>query len=155
MKTRESQFKILEDQKAEILRRLEVLTPERRNQAPGTDTWTPAQVAYHLMRAEELLPAAPNNAPTRRKPIFFIGILLMKLAVPIPSKAIEEPSGDLEISELIKRWNESRTRLRSELGTKSPTERAAEHPVFGALSLDSYLVMLDAHLTYHLKRWPS
>jgi len=141
----------IEAQKAEVLRRLEALSPE---QAEKGD-WSPAQVAYHLMRAEELLPAPPDGTRVRRKPVFYLGCALLRTAVSIPSKAREEPRNDLPLAELTQRWSTSREGLRETLAHATPGERVALHPVFGALDAESYLIMLEAHLTYHLKRWPA
>ena len=141
----------IEAQKAEVLRRLEALSPEQA----GKGDWSPAQVAYHLMRAEELLPAPPDGTRVRRKPIFYLGCALLRAAVSIPSKAREEPRNDLPLAELTQRWSTSREGLRETLAHTTPGERVALHPVFGALDAESYLIMLEAHLTYHLKRWPA
>lgn len=156
---RERAFAAIEQKKADILRRLDpVILRQREERIAGKalqDDWSPMQVAYHLMRAEELLPAPADGSVTRRKPIFFLGCALLRAAVPIPSKAREEPRDDLPVVELMQRWAASREVLHAGLETALPGERCAQHPVFGALDADSYLTMLDAHLTYHLKRWPA
>ena len=144
-------FATLEQEKTEVLQRLEALAPEKAVQGD----WSPLQIAYHLMRAEELLPAPADGSITRRKPVFFIGCAMLRLAVSIPSKAREEPRNDLPLTELAKRWDASRETLKATLESAKPGERVAQHPVFGALDADSYLIMLEAHLTYHLKRWPA
>jgi hypothetical protein len=148
---RQKIFDAIEQKKADVLRRLAALSPERAVQGD----WSPMQVAYHLMRAEERLPAPDNGTKTRRIPIFFIGCTMLRLAVSIPSKAKEEPRNDLPTGELMDRWAASRQALKETLEHARSGERVAEHPVFGALDADSYLTMLDAHLTYHLKRWPA
>lgn len=156
---RERAFARLEQQKTDILRRLDPELLRQREErlagkAPSED-WSPLQVAYHLMRAEELLPAPPDGSRAGRKPVFFLGCALLRAAVPIPSKAREEPRDDLPLLELTQRWAASREALRAGLETARPGERFALHPVFGALDADAYLTMLEAHLTYHLKRWPA
>ncbi len=148
---RAKHFAEIEKKKADVLQRLSALNPEKATQGD----WSPAQIAYHLLRAEELLPVAPDGGITRRKPVFFVGCMMLRLAVSIPSKAREEPRNDLPLTELAQRWAASRETLRATLEHAKPGERAANHPVFGALDADSYLAMLDAHLTYHLKRWPA
>ena len=156
---RQGQFKLIEQKKLDILRRLESATLGQQEGLPpqklAQDAWSPMQIAYHLMRAEELLPAPPDGSVARRKPIFFLGCAMLRAAVPIPSKAREEPRDDISLEELLKRWSTSRETLQAGLETAKPGERFANHPVFGALDADSYLTMLDAHLTYHLKRWPA
>jgi hypothetical protein len=147
---RKQGFAAIEAKKAEVLRRLEALTPEQAQ----TGDWSPAQVAYHLMRAEELLPAPPDGKTARRKPVFFVGCAILRAAISVPSKAREEPRGDLPLEELKTRWAAVRTALQTRLESAPPGERCADHPVFGGLDADAYLQMLDAHLTYHLKRWP-
>ena len=144
-------FATLEQEKTEVLQRLEALAPEKATEGD----WSPAQIAFHLMRAEELLPAPADGSVTRRKPVFFIGCMMLRLAVSIPSKAREEPLNDLPLTELKERWAASRETLKATLESAKPGERVAQHPVFGALDADSYLMMLEAHLTYHLKRWPA
>ncbi|MBB6048275.1 DinB family protein [Armatimonas rosea] len=151
MTRQQRHWQAIEQQKTEVLRRLEALTPTQAQQGD----WSAAQVAYHLMRAEELLPAPPDGSSTRRKPVFYVGCALLRAAVSIPSKAREEPRGDLPLSELKARWAASRETLQATLATAAPGERVAQHPVFGALDAESYLRMLEAHLTYHLKRWPA
>ena len=148
---RQQTFSAIEQQKIEVLQRLEALTPEKATQGD----WSPMQVAYHLMRAEELLPAPADGSPTLRKPVFYIGCTMLRFAVSIPSKAREEPRNDLPLIELKERWAAGRETLKATLEVAKPGERVAQHPVFGALDADSYLVMLEAHLTYHLKRWPA
>lgn len=147
---RQKRFDTIEQKKADVLQRLAALSPEQAVQGD----WSPQQVAYHLMRAEELMPRPDDGIKTRRKPVFFVGCTMLRLAISIPSKAKEEPRDDLPTSELLERWAASRQTLRETLECAKPSQRVAVHPVFGALDADAYLTMLDAHLTYHLKRWP-
>ena len=147
---RERYFTRVETKKAEVLRRLEGLSAE----AYATGDWSPAQIGYHLMRAEEAIRAAPDGARTRRTPIYFVGCAILRAALPIASKAREEPRRDMPLAQLSARWEAVREALRADLEAARPGERFAQHPVFGPLDADAYLPFLDAHLAYHLKRWP-
>ena len=144
-------FSLLEAKKAEVVRRLKLLTPE----AYATGDWSPAQVGHHLMRAEEALRVAPDGARAWRKPIFFVGCAMLRAAVPISSKAREEPRNDMALDDLTRRWAANRKTLAADLEPAKNGERFCLHPVFGALDADGYLEFVDAHLTYHLKRWPA
>lgn len=144
-------FSSVETKKAEVVRRLDGLSAE----AYTTGDWSPAQVGYHLMRAEELLRAAPDGFSTRRRPVYFVGCALLRAAFPLASRAREEPRSDMDRAELFARWEENRKTLAADLETARPGERFADHPIFGALDADAYLEFVDAHLTYHLKRWPA
>ena len=148
---RQQAFDRIARQKIEVLQRLEALSSEKAIQGD----WSPMQITYHLMRAEEALPAPPDGSTARRKPIFFLGCAMLRAAISIPSKAREEPRNDLPLATLKTRWEASRETLRETLESAKPGERAAQHPVFGALDADSYLIMLEAHLTYHVNRWPA
>ena len=147
---RERLFTSIEGKKAEILRRLEALTPERY----AAGDWSPAQLGHHLMRAEEAIRAAPDGVKTRRTPVYFVVCALLRAAVSLPSRAREEPRSDMPLAELTARWDAVRETLRADLETARPGERFCQHPVFGPLDADAYLPFLDSHLTYHLKRWP-
>ena len=144
-------FSLLEAKKAEVDRRLDGLSAE----AYATGDWSPAQVAYHLMYSESALRAAPDGSSTRRKPIFFVGCGLLRVAFPLASRAREEPKGDMDRAELFARWEANRKTLAADLESARPRERFCVHPVFGALDADAYLEFVDAHLTYHLKRLPT
>ena len=144
-------FSLLETKKAEVIRRLEGLSAK----AYATGDWSPAQVGYHLMHSEAALRAAPDGARARRKPIFFVGCALLRAAVPLASRAREEPERDMALPDLTRRWAANRETLQADLEAARPGERFCQHPVFGALDADAYLEFADAHLTYHLKRWPT
>ena len=149
---RERFFTLIEGKKAEVLRRLEALTPD----AYAAGDWSPAQIGYHLMRAEEKLRAAPDGSSTRLRPIYFVGRTILRLAIPVPPPAgVETPSGALSPGEIRAGWTAFRERLRADLETAASGERFARHPLFGSLDADAYLETIDAHLTYHLKRWPA
>ena len=142
-------FSRLEMKKAEAIRWLEGLSAD----AYATGDWSPAQVGYHLMHSEAALRAAPDGTRTWRKPIFFVGCGLLRVAVPLASRAREEPKGDMDRAELFARWEANRKTLAADLETARPGERFCVHPFFGALDADAYLEFVDAHLVYHLKRW--
>jgi hypothetical protein len=148
-----ARFAAIETQKAEVLRRVEALSADDRVKRAKTDDWSPLQVVYHLMRAEELLPASAEPIAMPFNPKLQIGCIILKAAIPIPSKAKEEPRNDVDLAEITTRWGVAREKLAQSLATPAGT-RVADHPVFGGIDIDGYLKMLEAHTTYHLKRWP-
>ena len=152
--SRRRRFARVEAKKTEFLARLDTLDEARATRAPSPDDWSPRQVIHHLVRAEEALHAPDPNVPTKLPLVFFLGCALLRTAIPLASRAREEPSNTTSSRELASRWDAARATLRAGLETAPPGTRHAIHPVFGPIDLDSYLVFLDAHLTYHLKRWP-
>jgi hypothetical protein len=154
MSVREERFAAIEAQKSEVLRRVGALSAEDRLKIAKADDWSPLQVVYHLMRAEELLPASAAPIAMPFNPKLQIGCLILKAAIPVPSKAKEEPRNDVSLEEMTMRWNIAREKLAQSLATPVNI-RVADHPVFGGIDIDGYLQMLEAHITYHLKRWPA
>jgi hypothetical protein len=148
-KKRERLWASIETKKAEVLRRMEALSPEDY----VTGDWSPAQIGDHLTLAEQRMRVAPTGERVAFSPKVTVICTFLRLAPAISSKAPIEPQ-NVALSELRARWDASRKELRAALETASAGTVFGQHPIAGPLDVMGYLSITDAHLTYHLKRWP-
>ncbi len=148
-KKREQRWASIERKKAEILKRMEALSPE----AYVTGDWSPAQIGDHLSLAEQKMRVTPTREQVSFSPKVTLVCTVLRLAPAIASKASFEPE-NLPLAELRARWDASRKELRAALETAPIGTVFGQHPIAGPLDIGNYLAITDAHLTYHLKRWP-
>jgi hypothetical protein len=128
---------------------MEALTPE----AYVTGDWSPAQIGDHLSLAEQRMRVTPTDERVGFSPKVTFVCMFLRLAPAISSKASFEPE-QISLRELRARWDGSRKELHAALQSAPAGTLFANHPIAGPLDADSYLATTDAHLTYHLKRWP-
>ena len=156
-------FRSIEAQKAEMLRYVETLTDEERNQNLTPAEWSPLQVMEHIVSVEELTTAAglQSNARVLLKGHIFItlGGGLMRLCarsgLRTPTLPVFEPSGEHDFQTIKQRWDEATNALAPKLvSVTRETQPFVMHPVAGPLSARQFFELLDVHLAYHWRHFP-
>lgn len=151
--------------KAQVLERLEKMSPEERQLFPRPGGWSASQVTAHLIRVEEVLvqdwhPAALSSPAVKlsRRSGLMIGMATAGLNsrstwFRVPTVPGLEPDAASDFSQLFERWQAVRGRL---IGTfpADASQIWIIHPIFGPLSSRQFGTFLAAHLRYHLNRWP-
>ena len=151
-----------------LLDDLEAYSHEALNNKPSVDSWSAAQVMYHLMLSEnyalQYCKKKLGFKPTLKKAgigakvrsLIVQGYLLSPIKVKAP-KAVASPmlpkEGDL-IS-IAKKWREQRREMGDFLNS-IPVEyldkEVYKHPLGGRLSLAGMIDFLDAHFQNHKKQ---
>jgi hypothetical protein len=164
----EAGFGRIEAKRAEVLGRVRALGEAERAAAPKPGEWSPLQLVSHLVLAEDLVAGqvaaaeAAGGKPPQKKPLgrFLVRLLCgtMRAAIPVPAPpGMEPPPAPEPLDVLESRWEESRRALGGRLAALTAADLArpfALHPIVGPLDARQVLDMADAHLTYHLKRFP-
>jgi hypothetical protein len=146
------------DTRNRLLNEISLLGYEEFNKSPDTNTWSIAQVSYHLVLTEKSFTRAieyglkqlPNNQ-VKRKNLHHALDRTKKIEAPeivIPNL---EPLDVLEVIDLL---NESRNYLLTVLKTVKDKsileEKSVVHPVFGELPLDQWVELLYLHEQRHI-----
>lgn len=151
-----------------LLDDLQAYSHETLNHKPSSDSWSTAQIMYHLMLSEnyslQYCKKKLSFKPTLKKAgirakvrsLIVQGYLLSPIKVKAP-KAVASPmlpkEGDL-IS-IAKKWREQRSEMEgffSSLPVEYLDKEIYKHPLGGRLSLEGMIDFLDAHFQNHKKQ---
>jgi len=156
-------FGELESQRLRAVATVAALPETDRSAIPPGWAWSPAQVLTHLVLSEqEFLRRIATTAEMgtaglrpRRPPFINIACFLGRhpfFAIPAPESL--EPPGDASLESAARIWEVVRGDLRGWLETVDDPVRTVFciHPIFGALSANQLLDVMEAHGIYHAKR---
>lgn len=160
----ETRFAALERLRDDVLERVTALPEADRIVAPKPGAWSPAQVVTHLVIAEQdylgiiartAEQGGGGNRPTR-SPMVAMMCFVLRHGIPVPAPSSMEPPEDATLEAAARVWEVARADLRRWLESVDDPRRdvLGLHPQIGPLSASQMLAILEAHLTYHLKRLP-
>ena len=151
-----------------LLEDLQAYSHEALNHKPSADSWSSAQVMYHLMLSEnyslQYCKKKLGFKPTLKKAgigakvrsLIVQGYLLSPIKVKAP-KAVASPmlpeEGDLV--SIAKKWRTQRRELEdffNSLPAEYLDKEVYKHPLGGRLSLAGMIDFLDAHFVNHKKQ---
>jgi uncharacterized damage-inducible protein DinB len=159
-----SQFAAMEERRKALIEHLDALTEEQRRFHPKAKSWSPIEVADHLVLVEEalltcLIAAGTETAPRKTFTERFMGLAVgvvfrFGFRAKIPVEEVR-PRPDVDFEDLQKRWIEARERLREKID--SVTESSADkpfvhHPVAGPLSAAVALDFVIRHHDHHMRQ---
>ena len=143
-----------------LLEEINLLPFEELNRQPTSTTWSIAQICHHLFLAEISFTKAISYGLKKvdgkkavSKPIHLVADATKKYQAP----DIVVPSDDqFELQQLIEMLAESRkTFLEVFNRIEDKTilaEKSVKHPVFGDLSLDQWVELLEVHESRHIEQ---
>ena len=153
----------LEDQKAEMLGRLEDWPEERLAARPAAGEWSVVEVLDHVVRVESGICGAAREmmlAPAKVGPRDRLGfrivekIFLSQRRVKVPRSVhrVAMPGEDLALADVVVRWDEARVRVRDL--AEEATARAVEggvfrHPISGWMTVEQVFRFFSVHIVHH------
>ncbi|HWD38420.1 MAG TPA: hypothetical protein VG944_06200 [Fimbriimonas sp.] len=162
----ETRFENLEIRRQSIVGRVRDLPPDRRTAKANNKGFSPVEVIMHLALAEqgnvEMMRKAPPSSLKGKKPhvtSFFNKIVnaMQRPDHPVRSTPGMTPRGDVTLEKAERLWEQSRTETRKYLetvpGLREPFIRF--NLLMGLASVNDYLTLLEAHMTYHEQRFPA
>jgi len=160
----QNQYEILGQEYHDLFKTLETFKPEQLHFKPGPDKWSLQQIIEHLVLAEiSVLNCQPNlqrrmAAPKRLFNAFnyllVVGVLKLGIPVPVVSSDME-PKGDVSLSDLYRRWNLNRQKLKRQMQAPlSDLKRRLLfcHPVAGTLTLKRTFHVGRLHFHSHMSQ---
>jgi hypothetical protein len=143
-----------------LLKEINLLSFEELNHKPESTTWSIAQVCHHLFLAEISFTKAisyglkkVDGKKAAPKPIHLVADLTKKYQAPdmvVPSDS------QFELQQLIEMLAESRKtflEVYNRIEDKSIlAAKSVKHPLFGDLSLDQWVELLEVHEDRHIEQ---
>jgi uncharacterized damage-inducible protein DinB len=155
-------FNRIESKTEELLGKVERLTAEEQARRPKPSAWSPIEIAHHCRITEGLFgtwmadtKAEVVGRPPTRHPMFRVILWTMNKAVPAPPLKEMEPLNPPPLADIRSHWRSQRSALATALDGKPADRAIVQHKFLGPMSPRQMLDLFDAHLTYHLKRFPS
>jgi len=154
-------------QKNEILARVGALSDTARNARPQPGEWSPHEIVAHLVVADELaasqITAAERAGGALGRPgirgALFVALIAPPMRagrrLPAPDIVLPDVLAPLPFPVLAERWETARQAVRVRIAAVTPegeNEAVALHPYAGPLSARQFMVISNAHLTYHQKQ---
>lgn len=142
-----------------LIRQVEGLGTEERRRRPSSREWSPIEVIDHLAQAEGLYAQwviddpAPGLAPRRNWKLTAL-VWVMRKALRTPTIREMEPRPLQDLDEAAEHLRRVRAAMRARLGDRDPAAVLVQHPFLGPLSACQVAEIFDAHLDYHVKRFP-
>ncbi len=159
------QFHATQEQQREIVSSIEGLSAAQRAWKDRPDTWSPLQIAEHLILSYETVGSrewaqAQREASGKRPRAYPVRLQLVlwamqrNISLPLPSPAVE-PLGSTPWPQLQERWQAASSQMRDSLelpGAARRSSRPFDHPIVGALSAREMLRLNQVHNAYHLRQ---
>ena len=139
------------------------LNDKQLNWKPNADTWSVGQIVQHLVLGDETVGRAQEPGAVETEAAMFrvlprawrralvLRALRRDTVLPLPSPDIE-PSEDVPLPELLKRWEAARAEMRGVLETLQGDEPRYSHPVLGPLTAVQMLELGETHTAYHTRQ---
>ena len=159
-------FNALEDQRAEWLHKVSVLSDEAFKRSPSPGKWSVSSILTHIMTAEQLSLLYMRKKSLGINQLGNSGILeelkllLLKVSQRIPAityKApqvvVEKTPEALSFHELNTQWSSSREQLKrflENIEEKNLRKKIYKHNVVGRLDVMQALAFLHEHFQHHL-----
>ena len=105
-----------------------------------------------VLAAKDILPQQNILQSLRRQLVLFVLRNGIKVPVPIPEVV---PTGNIEINQLMQRWDSARNKLKKILEMKQESDLnlfVFKHPIAGNLNMLQSIEILTWHLHYHMVR---
>ncbi|WP_210490476.1 DinB family protein [Rufibacter aurantiacus] len=162
----QSSFQHLEKQREEFSAWVQKAPAERQHRKPTPDQWSAAQLLYHLSRVdqqvvlglEKRLGSGKALRPMRLGTRVRSFLLNLLLRLPIKFKAppaVSEVPEEVQISEVMKDWGETRARLLAIVSTFPEDQLNREvffHPRSGMITLPQTLQFMIEHTEHHRRQ---
>ncbi len=156
----------LQDLLSEYVKELNDLSHEDLNKSPGENSWSVAEVVYHISHAEKAIVQyiqkkliKPEEAKRAGLKSMYKAILLRlalrssrKFRAP---KVLDNPQGPYEKDQLISEWKIIRATLGNTYDSVSQDHLGRQlfkHPVVGKINLYQTLGFMGDHMQRHLKQ---
>ena len=159
----ETEWEQAEALRADLLARVAARPETERNDKPAPESWSPLQVVAHIILAERFIndyakpdAVAPDTPLAWWQPAVIRTLnatLSAGIALPAPEMMLpgDEPAG---LPALDSEWADERARFHAMLAASPPDRVTGAHPIFGPITAAQMLSMMNAHLAYHIKRFP-
>ncbi len=144
-----------------MLTELAEMTEAQRRFRPAEDSWSPTEVAHHLLLVQAGIVGAVekmHRQPAKRRSLMdglkhlaVKGVLFCGIRVrnPVPAAA---PDPAVSFEDLEPQWATERQRtlrLFESLDAEALGQAGFKHPIAGPLSVEDSLVFLVGHLEHH------
>ncbi|MFC6999304.1 DinB family protein [Rufibacter roseus] len=160
-------FQKLEKQRQEYVRLAKEFPNEALQIAPRADSWSTAQVLYHLeqvdaqvLKSIEKSLTIVQKLPSASLKTNFRSLLLnVFLRLPLKFKAppvLGNMPSHVDLEEVLNSWETSRSRLKDLLDQFPPElmhKSMFRHPISGMLTMRQTLTFLHAHAAHHSKQF--
>jgi hypothetical protein len=151
-----------ERKRQEMIERIKQLPEEARALQPSEREWSPLQVAEHCRVTEALYEelareTKPEQLEGRRATRHLMLSMIrwsMRRAIRAPTMPMFEPQAAPPIEETEREWAALRSRLAAIVEGAEPDQPVLIHKMFGPMSGRQILEIMDAHMDYHLTRFP-
>ena len=159
----ETEWEQAEALRADIIARVAARPETKRNDKPAPDAWSPLQIVAHIILAERFINdyakpdgIAPDTPVAWWQPVVIRtlnGALGAGIALPAPEMMLpgDEPA---KLPAQGREWSAERDRFHAMLAASPPDRVTGAHPIFGPITAAQMLSMMNAHLAYHIKRFP-
>jgi len=159
-------FAALEDRRHKLVARVRALPADKQTQKPDANHFSPAEVIMHMALAEEfdvdfMRKTSPANLKGRKPHVTFI----FRKTVAMMQNPVKEsrtlgamvPRGAPSLTEAETAWEEVRQDTAQFLEqVEKPSDPMVKFMFFfGLASASDYLTLIEAHHTYHERRFPT
>jgi hypothetical protein len=155
-------LKELEAQKSAFLAELAQWPAHAMDRRPDPTNWSAVEVVDHLVKTEVEILHAAREGLKRPRPIrsvdkvrtrFLQSIFASDRRVKVPAKAtVVLPGSDLQFTELVQRWGESRVELDRFLRENNGDALSSgifHHPVGGRMGMEQIMNFFAVHVAHH------
>ncbi len=142
-----------------LIDRVVKLPADRQRQRPNAREFTPCELIEHMRLADAMYPPLLSAAQPgmRAKPNFLYRLVLKRMRgggrVPAPKSLIPIEPIDLEAS--IAQWRINRAEIKRLTAATPPDAAALKHPLFGKMTVEQIIDLLDGHTAYHQRFFPN
>ena len=153
---------LLEKRRA-LLQSLETYSTDKLSFKAGPDKWSAKEAIEHLVVVEDNFleqvsahrPVSSLDPDKRSSKNYQIVLNVMRkdVEVDVPHESME-PHGEFSLTELFKRWDGIREKMRAlleEIDEKSEEDLVYEHPYAGPLNMAETLEFIDVHFDNHAR----
>lgn len=154
-------LKQLEEVREELLRLIEDLTDEQANRKVIHDGWTIVQVLDHLVRTEQAVAhhiltvkhQEVSKDSIKKRPVHLILKRDKRASVQFSSLTPREEFQTLSsLCNQLKQTRGSLIHAIDQIGMDQLVSKAAEHPIFGTISLAQYVEIVYLHEERHIEQ---
>ncbi|HEY0545744.1 MAG TPA: DinB family protein [Pyrinomonadaceae bacterium] len=159
-------FTSMDETRARLVERVSALGAGREAARRDGEGWTVAEIVEHLSMVEKQIIKLTNlllskaeadgaQANERFEPVALDKIIERSQREKYQAPETARPSGDVSLEDslaVMRASRESLHGLRPRLEAANPASVSWPHPVFGALNLYEWLVMIGVHEERHLRQ---
>lgn len=159
-----TRFAALEGRRHFLLRQLSEMSDEQQRFRVSASSWTPLDVANHLLLVERVAMGVFRDPPVgkwsrrtlanRIRYAMVTAVLLFGIRVRLPLEAIT-PRNTLPLDVMAAEWEGMRAELRRHLEGITPaqlTQLVFKHPIGGPLAIEDAMTFLVRHFDHHLRQ---